>query len=47
MWCAEKPLCKTVADWEVFKIGLPEIYSKYTVVESFADVNTVQETHWL
>jgi hypothetical protein len=34
-WCAEKPLCKTEADWEVFKIEFPEIYSKHAMVESF------------
>jgi hypothetical protein len=36
-WHTEKPLCKTEADWGVFKIELPEIYSKYTVAELFDD----------
>jgi hypothetical protein len=34
-WRAEKPLCESEADWEVFKVELPEIYSRYNIVESF------------
>jgi hypothetical protein len=30
-WEKEGPLCKTDADWEVFKIELPEIYQKYSI----------------
>jgi hypothetical protein len=46
-WCAEKPLCKTEADWVVFKVELPEIYSKYTVIESLDDTNAAHEVHLL
>jgi hypothetical protein len=34
-WQEEAPLCKTEADWAVFKVELPEIYSKYAIVELF------------
>jgi hypothetical protein len=37
-WNKEKPLCKTDADWEVFKKELPEIYHKYAVNEVMPDV---------
>jgi hypothetical protein len=30
-WMTEKPLCRTIGDWEVFKAELPEIYQKYTI----------------
>jgi hypothetical protein len=46
-WHTEKPLCRTVTDWEVFKIELPEIYSKYAVVESFDEVDIVMGTRLL
>jgi hypothetical protein len=46
-WRAEKPLCKSETDWEVFKVELPEVYSKYTVIESFDDINTAYEVHLL
>jgi hypothetical protein len=42
-WYEEKPLCKTEADWEVFKIELPEIYQKYTVSECMLDVDNAKE----
>jgi hypothetical protein len=42
-WETEKPLCKTSADWEVFKKELPEIYQKYTVVELLDDVDATSE----
>jgi hypothetical protein len=45
-WGTEKPSCKTEADWDVFKIALPEIYSKYTIAEVFDD-STVQDAHLL
>jgi hypothetical protein len=37
-WDKEKPLCRTDADWEVFKKELPEIYYKYAVKKSIPDV---------
>jgi hypothetical protein len=37
-WEKERPLCKTDADWEVFKKELPEIYHKYAVNEVMPDV---------
>jgi hypothetical protein len=40
MWYKEKPLCKTKADWEVFKIELPEIYAKYTISENMEENET-------
>jgi hypothetical protein len=46
-WCAEKPLCKTKADWVVFKVELPELYSRYTVIESLDNVNAAHEVHLL
>jgi hypothetical protein len=42
MWDTEKPLCKTEADWDVFKVELPEIYSKYVIGEIFDDCATQQ-----
>jgi hypothetical protein len=41
-WHTEKPLCKTEADWEVFKVVLPEIYRKYTIVELFVDTDNAE-----
>jgi hypothetical protein len=46
-WRAEKPLCKAEADWGVFKTELPELYSKYTVIESFDDMDAAHEVHLL
>jgi hypothetical protein len=37
-WSAEKPLCKTEADWDVFRTELPEIYRKYAIIGIFDDV---------
>jgi hypothetical protein len=34
-----KPLCKTDADWEVFKRELPEIHQKYTIGECMLDAD--------
>jgi hypothetical protein len=42
MWRKERPLCRIDVDWMVFKIELPEIYSKYAVSEALDDV-IVQE----
>jgi ankyrin repeat protein len=42
-WKTEKPLCKTDADWEVFKVVLPEIYQKYSISECMLDVDNDQE----
>jgi hypothetical protein len=33
-WDKEKPLCRTNADWEVFKQELPEVYYKYAIDET-------------
>jgi hypothetical protein len=38
-WEKEKPLCKTDADWEVFKKELPEIYQKYSISECMLDAD--------
>jgi hypothetical protein len=45
-WQNEKPLCRAEADWVAFKAELPEIYSKYAIVELF-DADTVQEIRLL
>jgi hypothetical protein len=42
-WGKERPLCKTDADWEVFKTELPEIYQKYSISECMLDVDNDQE----
>jgi hypothetical protein len=42
-WGKERPLCKTDADWEIFKKELPEIYQKYTVSECMLDIDSDQE----
>jgi hypothetical protein len=34
IWEMERPLCATAEDWEVFKIVLPGVYSKYAIIES-------------
>jgi hypothetical protein len=38
-WEKEKPLCKTDADWSVFKAELPEVYYRYAVNEVMSDVH--------
>jgi hypothetical protein len=45
IWVAQKPACRTEADWAVFKIELPEIYSKYAVAEEFYSIDTDLETY--
>jgi hypothetical protein len=42
-WREERPLCKTDADWIVFKKELPEIYQKYTINGYMPDVDNDQE----
>jgi hypothetical protein len=34
-WLHERPLCKTEADWMVFKTEFPDIYNKYAISEGF------------
>jgi hypothetical protein len=38
-WEKKRPLCKTDADWEVFKQELPEIYQKYTISDCMLDAD--------
>jgi hypothetical protein len=42
-WEKERPLCKTDADWEVFKKELPEIYQKYAISDHMLDADNDQE----
>jgi hypothetical protein len=43
MWEKERPLCRTDADWEVFKKELPEIYQKYAISDHMLDADNDQE----
>jgi hypothetical protein len=40
-WDTSRPLCKTAADWEVFKKELPEVYSKYSIQDIMPSVQSV------
>jgi hypothetical protein len=41
-WVKEMPLCRTSADWEVFKKELPEIYQKYAISDHMIDADNDQ-----
>jgi hypothetical protein len=41
-WEKERPLCKTDADWAVFKTELPEIHQKYIISEHMLDTDDNQ-----
>jgi hypothetical protein len=42
-WAKERPLCRTEADWAVFKTELPEIYSKHIIEECMPNVDNEQK----
>jgi hypothetical protein len=42
-WRKNRPLCKTEADWDVFKAELTEIYSLYSIQDILAETASLQE----